>query len=128
MSDVVVTVPKSVWDEWLREGDLPGQLWSGEEYAYSVTGHPDIKPGERVYVVAHDRLRGYAPLIRIRTLGGGRGFPRVALIRGGGAVACTIDEKIPGFRGYRYRWWKYEDERPFPEWAVPETSSQARAL
>ena len=25
MSDVVVTVPKRLWDEWIAEGDLPGE-------------------------------------------------------------------------------------------------------
>ncbi len=25
MSDVVVTVPKSLWESWIEEGDLPGE-------------------------------------------------------------------------------------------------------
>jgi len=114
--DVVVTVPMKVWDEWIREGDLPGQEWTGQEYGFSIAGNPDIKPGERVYIVAHGRLRGYSPLIRRGLLSRSRTFPRTILVRGGGAVASTIDEKIPGFRGYRYRWWEYEVERPFPNW------------
>lgn len=39
-----------------------------------------------------------------------------AIVRKGGAVACTIDEPIPGFRGLRKRWWDRAIERPFPEW------------
>ena len=41
------------------------------------------------------------------------------ICRRGGAVACTIDEPIPGFRGLRKRWWRIEDERPFPDWRTP---------
>ena len=58
-------------------------------------------------MVAHGKLRGYAPLTRLRP---------GALIWAGNAVAVTIDESIPGFRGWRYRWWDREAERPFPEW------------
>ena len=72
MSDVVVTVPKGLWAEWLQEGDLAGEPWSGEaEYHFWVSpmmfhepAHPWIEPGERVYIVAHGKLRGYAPFVR----------------------------------------------------------------
>ncbi len=30
-----------------------------------------------------------------------------------------LEEPIKGFRGFRYRWWKREDEQPFPEWRTP---------
>jgi hypothetical protein len=36
----------------------------------------------------------------------------IAFVREGGAVACTIDAPITGFRGWRYRWWEYAEERP----------------
>lgn len=114
MADVVVTVPRGRWAEWLEEGDLPGDEDLGELYDFYLWGaKPDIKPGERVYIVAHGRLRGYAPLVEI-----GRGWERgqFSLVRGGGAVACTIAEPIRGFRGWRYRFWDYADEVPFPEW------------
>lgn len=68
MSDVVVTVPKGLWAEWLEEGDPVGEPWSGlAEYHFWIPRHglPDIQPGERVYIVAHGALRGYAPLVRI---------------------------------------------------------------
>ena len=38
------------------------------------------------------------------------------LRREGGAVACTIEKQINGFRGYRYRDWERAEEKPFPEW------------
>lgn len=88
------------------------------EYGFNLaTRHrPKISPGERVYIVAHGLLRGYAPLHKIESapvrFGGRRdGF---ALVRRGGAVAVTIDQEIRGFQGWRYRWWEREFERPFP--------------
>jgi hypothetical protein len=114
MADVVVTVPKKLWIDWIAEGDLPEDAQTGEEYAFWLWGAPpDIKPGERVYIVAHGKLRGYAPLTRILH---GHRKGEFALCRAGGAVACTIDAPIRGFRGWRYRDWRREDERPFPEW------------
>jgi len=115
MADVVVTVPKARWAEWIEEGDLPGEEESGETYYFSIGGRcPKIQNGERVYIVAHGKLRGYSPLCDILFLERG-----MALVRRGGAVAVTIDKPIPGFRGWRYRWWKREDERPFPDWRTP---------
>ena len=109
MSDVVVTIPQTLWYSWLIEGDLPGEPWDGSsEYHYWYSGgRPRIEPGERVYCVAWNRLRGYAPLIRVESH---------SLVRGGGAVAVTIPTAIPGFRGWRYRWWYRADEMPFPDW------------
>jgi|SRR5215467_4490223 len=122
MSDVVVTVPRELWWEWMAEGDLPGEEESGARYHFFMSGAvPDIVIGERVYVVAHNRLRGFAPLTNIE-------FPlkpmqefwwpnaTFALVRKGGAEAVTIDEQIRGFRGWRYRWWERDVEEPFPEW------------
>lgn len=116
MSDVVVTCPKAKWQEWIDEGDLPGDEDSGDEYAFWIPywGPPNITDGERVYIVAHGKLRGYAPLTYLETDGN-----RLGLIRAGGAVACTIDEPIIGFRGWRYRFWQREDEKPFPDWKTP---------
>ena len=113
MADVVVTLPLSFGIElWAREGDLPGEEWSGEESHFYLGGPvPKISPGERVYVVYAGKLRGYAPLVRIARTA--RGF---ALVRHNNAVAVTIDEYVKGFRCARARWWAYEDERPFPEW------------
>lgn len=114
MSDIVVTVPKSFGlAEWIAEGDPAGTEWSGELWGFTVRGgRPNIQPGERVYIVCEDRLRGYAPIVRMDQLG-----PRYwELGRGGDAVAVTLPQNITGFRGWRYRWWNRENEIPFPEW------------
>lgn len=117
MSDVVVTVPKQMWSEWIAEGDLPGDDPSGAEYWFFLRGDiPDMEYGDRVYIVAHGKLRGYAPLVAIRA---DPDSSRFALIRNGNAVACTVDEPITGFRGWKYRWWMREDEKPFHEWRKP---------
>lgn len=117
MSDVVVTVPKSFGlAEWIAEGDAAGEPWSGEEWDFLLGGTPPhIQGGERVYVVYNGRLRGFAPLVRIMH----EGARRYSLVRAGGAVAVTILEHIPGFRGFRYRWWDRSLERPFPGWKTP---------
>lgn len=111
--DVVVTVPK--WfglQQWIDEGDAAGTKWSGELWDFYCGGaRPDIKPGERVYVVCQGKLRGYAPLVKLLWNG-----QRGSFVRGGGAVATTLKTGITGFRGWRYRWWEYKDEIPFPEW------------
>lgn len=122
--DVVVTVPKNFQfaglrglAAWVAEGDLPGEGWSGQDSHFWCGCHaPNIQPGERVYVVCEGRLRGYAPLTRIETVEDWAGRQQVALVRRGDAVAVTIDEPITGFRGFRYRWWPRENERPFPDW------------
>jgi hypothetical protein len=107
-----------VYEDWPRgsmEGDAAGSTcWSGTEWHFTLGGRkPNIKEEERVYVVCEGKLRGYAPLMYIDD-----DFEdgRYSLVRGGGAVAVTVDEPIQGFRGFRYRWWKYEQERPFPGW------------
>lgn len=127
MSDIVVTVPRSQWPEWLAEGDLAGTLWTESWYHFWLprlprTGFVLTSRGagtrNRCYIVAGGRLRGYAPIIgseRVCTLPGIAG-ERACVIRGGNAVAVTIDQPIRGFQGFRYRWWDREDEVPFPDW------------
>lgn len=115
MADVVVTVPKNLWASWIAEGDLPGEPVEYESHFW--IGHllPEIRPGERVYIVAWGQLRGYAPLVRIEPHCQLR--PAVAcLVRSEGATALTIPQGIAGFRGWRYRWWERQSEQPFPEW------------
>ena len=117
--DVVVTVPKGKWAEWLAEGDLPGEeAQFNSHFWISARNLPDIISGERVYIVAHGKLRGYAPLILVEPKC--RLWPqRACLIRQGGAVAVTIPEPIRGFQGFRYRWWERETEMPFPDFKEP---------
>lgn len=113
MSDLVGTCPMGFWQEWIEEGDPAGTPETGEEWGW-WTKHSlaaTIKPGERFYVVAHGMLRGYALVTRVAKEG-----PSWIICRKGGAIACTIDKPIPGFRGLEKRWWSREDERPFPNW------------
>ena len=117
MSDVVVTVPMSFGlDTWIDEGDAAGKPWSGEEWDFYLGGlRPNIKPGERVYVVYNGALRGYAPLVRVEHKSYWPEW-KFSLVRHGGAVAITVPEYIQGFRGWRYRWWDRSIEVPFPAW------------
>ena len=114
MTDYVVTVPKGFWPEWIAEGDAVGEPETGEEWGFFVGWSPPaepLAPDSRLYVVAWNKLRGYAPITRIAKTE--RGF---AFCRRGGAVACTTCVAIPGFRGYRKRWWPREIEQAFPDW------------
>lgn len=121
--DVVVTVPKAVWVDWILEGDAAAEPDSGQEWGFYLAGRrPNIHPGERVYVAAHGLLRGWAPLVRVEVLGGNR----FALVRRGGAVACTVEETINGFRGWQARWWNQSDELPFPDWRTRGVSAANR--
>jgi len=116
MPDVIVTCPKASWAAWLAEGDLPGEPTVYRSHFWIAKQPlPDIAVGERVYIVAHGRLRGYAPLVGIEQTCKLRP-ERACLMREGGAVAVTIAEPIRGFMGWRYRWWKREDEFAFADW------------
>lgn len=118
MSDVVVTVPKGLWKSWIEEGDLPGQAPLYESHFWLGGNLPRIELHERVYIVSHGKLRGFAPLVstekrcRLRPAVG-------CLLRRGGAQAVTIPESIRGFQGFRYRWWDRAEEIPFPGWMQP---------
>ena len=127
MMDIVVTVPKPLWEAWVYEGDLPGSPEIGEVWGFFTQGpRPDIAVGERVYVVSHGRLRGYAPLVELgfepSAILDGVEHGRVVFGRPGGAVAATISEAIRGFPSWRARWWRREDEVPFPEWKTEGVS------
>jgi hypothetical protein len=113
--DIVVTIPRERWREWLAEGDLAGEPWSGRGHAYRVYGgKPPCRPGDRCYIVSNGLLRGWAPILHVTKAAGRRGTWEV--IRGGDAVACTVALYIPGFRGWRKPWWPRECEKDFPLW------------
>lgn len=134
VNDFVVTVPKTFTHPdapgkkglaaWVAEGDPAGSEWSGREWVFSTFGaNPTsglVVGKSRLYVVCEGRLRGYAPITSFGFSSGAlRGIGYVDFVRRGGAVACTIPESIRGFRGWRWRWWRREDEIPFPEWKQP---------
>lgn len=115
MADLVVTVPKHFWFEWIAEGDAAGDPPTGTEWAFWLAkARPSIEPGERLYVVSWGRLRGYAPVTRI---GQDPASLRWAICREGRAVDCTLQgRRIDGFRGARKRWWDRSEEIPFLSW------------
>lgn len=114
--DVVVTVPKGQWQDWLAEGDLPGDPESDMLSHFWVPNIPTMTEyGARVYVVSHGRLRGYARLDSVESSCYLRP-DRACLVRRGGAAAVTIPGPIKGFQGVRYRWWDRADEVLFPDW------------
>lgn len=117
MPDLVGTCPKNFWEEWIAEGDPAGTPWSGETWAWFTKDRlaRTVRPGDRFYVVAHGKLRGWAPVVELRTLDHGC----YAICRKGDAVACTIATPIPGFQGLRVRWWPRDLEHAFPNWRTP---------
>lgn len=123
MADLVVTVPKWFWFDWIAEGDAAGSKGTGEEWGFTCGyNRPPAAPGDRCYIVAHDRLRGYAPITRIaKDTEAGNGW---AICRGGDAVAVTVPERIVGFRGWRERWWQREIEVPFPDWQTANVAPE----
>lgn len=117
MGDLVGTCPRDFFAEWILEGDLAGSPYSGDEWGW-YTRSPmagTIQVGERFYVVAHGKLRGFAPVTRVQNSGDGA----YCICRRGDAVACTIQVPIPGFRGLRRVWWSRQEEVDFPDWRIP---------
>lgn len=128
--DIVLTVPKNFTHPaapgkrglaaWIAEGDAAGDPSTGQDWWFTTYGALGVMPDPdaRCYVVCEDRLRGYAPLVkvlydpsRVRN-----GCGPVVFIRRGGAVAVTVPWNIVGFRGWRHPWWPREEEIPFPNW------------
>ncbi len=118
MVDLVGTCPKGFWEEWLAEGDAAGEPATGQEYEWHTGSRAisKINEGDRFYVVAHGKLRGWSTVIAVHQ---DDNYPGGFIVRGAHAVACTIDRPIPGFRGLRERWWQWSDEKSFPDWRVP---------
>jgi hypothetical protein len=127
MADLVVTCPKHFWWRWIEEGDAAGAAPTGEEWGWFMGGRrPPIGPGDRLYVVAWNRLRGYAPVTALHQVGV-PGSNQWCICRRGDAVAVTIPERIPGFRGWRKVWWPREHELPFADWQTFGVELKRRA-
>lgn len=120
MPDLVVTVPKHFWFQWIAEGDAAGEPATGTEWGFWLgRNKPPIFPGDRLYIVAWGRLRGYSPVTRVAQDDNGRWV----ICREGGGVAVTLNEPMMGFRGFRHRGWEREEEIEFPDWklaGIPE--------
>ena len=106
---------------WIAEGDAAGDAYTGEEWGWFTRDRKAalIRPGDRFYVVAHGKLRGWAPVTRVQGPESNQDQSGWIICRRGDAVACTIEVPIPGFRGLRRRWWERDQERPFPGWKTP---------
>jgi hypothetical protein len=127
MSDLVMTLRRDWWQTCIA-GQLPsssrGFYVGGRKpparSARRSSGEaapPPVAPGERLYLVAHGRVRGYVPVSGVARTG--RGW---TIQRGGPAVAVTIPEAVADFRGWRAAWWAVSDEVPFPDWRTADTS------
>jgi len=116
MSDIVVTVPREQWAAWLAEGDLAGAKapYKRVAWPFRLRGceRPPVFEGERVYILSHWRIRGYA----IASCGPAQHGGYWYVWRHPWARAVTIDETIRGFTGWRRVWWQRAAETPFPEW------------
>jgi hypothetical protein len=123
--DLVACLPVALFHDWWDEGGVPE--WPEDlEYHWEVGRRPPttIETGRsRLYIVCGGLLRGFAPIRRVEQVA----ERRWSLVRDGlSAEATTIPAPIPGFRGWRYRWWDRADEREFSDWAwesVPDRSS-----
>lgn len=127
MADLVGTCPKDFWEEWIAEGDAAGDPPTGQEWGW-YTAHrlaKSMKPGDRFYVVAHGKLRGWAPVTRVVIEGSEN--DQYVICREASAVACTIPEAIPGFRGLRLRWWDRNSEQPFSDWKIAGAASEGES-
>ena len=73
MSDLVGTCPKGFWEEWIAEGDAASENGlvfpsiTGMDWSWCTRDRKAISTeyGDRFYVVAHGKLRGWAPVIRV---------------------------------------------------------------
>jgi hypothetical protein len=123
MVDYCGTVPKGIWEDWIEEGDAAGEPPTGEEWGFYTYGTQpvELQPDSRFYIVAHGKLRGYAPITRIvfKPRFEGARIGQVVFCRAAGAVPVTIKAPIRGFRGYMARWWDRKIELPFPDWRKP---------
>ena len=91
-------------------------ILSSEEPKYSRSGPLDgilLNDLSLGFIVRLELFDG--PVVRVWR----SSYGRFALIRCGGAVAVTIVTPLPGFRGFRYRFWDRAEEVPFPDWRMP---------
>lgn len=127
MADQVATVPMHLWWSWLAEGGLAPTDGSAEPWDGATESHfwlpvlpRGVHAGDRLYLVAHGHVRGYAPIAYMEDIC--RLNPhRACLVRRGGAVAVTPMAAgrpvyVRGFQGARERWWARAVEAPFAHW------------
>ena len=109
MTDIVITIPRAAWADWLMQhgaDDQRGRMRSFHVYD-EERGHPPCSTGDQLYVVAHGRLRC------------------VLLIEAIMMRPVTLAGYVPGFAGWRRRWWDPQHELPFPAWRTEAVADRA---
>lgn len=123
MTDIVVTVPRDKWADWLKqhgEGDQRGRRRNFHIYD-KEQGRPPASEGDDIYVVAHGRLRCLLMIERIVPLMGGW-LVTASMVR-----PVTLAGYVPGFKGWRRRWWDTQHELPFDAWRTEAVSAATSA-
>lgn len=111
MADVVVSCPKAAWQTWSEQAASGLVVF---DLGYRLPGK--WNPGDRVYVVAHGRVRCWMELGKV---GHDPITGQLQLVLIGQPLPVTTSEEIRGFQGARMRWWPRDQERDFPGWREP---------
>lgn len=108
MDDLVLYIPSESWDRFLDEGDTPDDHeWSGLVHPHCLSGRPRrIGQGSFVYFASMERVQFRAPIFATAEQNG-----KFYVLRRGAAEWVDLDEHVPPFQGFRYRWWDPLDER-----------------
>lgn len=117
--DIVVTVPRERWEEFLAGGGLPGDPPAPGSaqgpWTYDLFNVEELRamPGQRIFFFAYGKLRLWAPVFAIE-----RVYKRRWRVWRGPAEAATLDGYTyqPGFPGWRLVWWPAHAEAEFPGW------------
>ncbi len=129
MGDLVVALgTPERWRELVGAVPVLESSSGSDLFALPVTDRggprPAIGPGDRVYLVAWGRVRGYVRMAKLsNTLDGW------VLGCSSAVVPTTIPAVgIATFRGAKAPWWKRPDEQPFPGWASDGIPEGARVV
>lgn len=107
MTDIVVTVPRESWAAFVA---ARGDARRGTLIPFQFAEHPPASAGDTIYFAAHGRLRLKAQVESVFPWRGATGV-LASLI-----APVTICLAVPGFPGWRKRWWSAVDEQPFDAW------------
>lgn len=125
MTDLVVTIPRESWGKWIA-GATEGCEELGNVLSdFCGIGSHSFRSADRLYIVSHDRLRGFMPETKVEYVDGAWTISWT-----GGFQAVTVGAQhsrparrehtdlayIRGFHGLLERWWSRVDEFGFPDW------------
>lgn len=123
MTDIVITIPRETWGDWLAHhgpGLQRGKLRTFHIYDHA-RGRPPSSAGDMLYVAAHGRLRCVFLIEQVHPLRGGW-FIWATMTR-----SVTLKDHVPGFKGWRRRWWDVAAEEDFDAWRTEGVSEGAAA-